>query len=314
MNLSVIICTHNPRAEYLQRALDALRSQSLDKELWELIIIDNRSDQPVEGRFDVSWHPHGRILVEDNLGLTPARLRGIAESRSELLVFVDDDNILHHDYLHHALRISDEHPFLGAWGGNLIPEYETIPQEWAEPHVSMLALRKVEYAAWSNIPEWSAGTCPAGAGMCIRSAVAKKYSHYCAEDPRRSGMDRKGTSLISSGDLDMAFTSCDLGMGIGVFPQLSLIHIIPAARLNIDYLLRLSEANGISNVLLGSFRSRLPHLPNPVRRSFLGRVRNRLIDILSRKGKFHSIHKRFRETYDRGIRMGYEMLGKNQVR
>lgn len=127
-------------------------------------------------------------------------------------------------------------------------------------------------------------------------------------------MDRKGSSLISSGDLDMAFTACDLRFGVGVFPELSLTHIIPAARLDIEYLLRLSEANGISNVLLGSFRSRLPYFPAPPRRSVMGMIRHRLIDILSRKGKFHSIHKRFEEAYTRGVQLGYQMLGEFPVR
>ena len=53
-------------------------------------------------RFNISWHPNGRHVREDELGLTPARLRGVAEAVAELLVFVDDDNILDPDYLEQA--------------------------------------------------------------------------------------------------------------------------------------------------------------------------------------------------------------------
>ena len=42
----------------------------------------------------------------ERLGLTPARLRGIRESRGELLVFVDDDNVLERDYLEVALALA----------------------------------------------------------------------------------------------------------------------------------------------------------------------------------------------------------------
>jgi glycosyltransferase involved in cell wall biosynthesis len=308
MNLSVIICTHNPRPHYIARTLEHLEKQTLAREDWELLLIDNHSADPLEARINLTWHPNARHVRENTLGLTPARLRGIRESICELLVFVDDDNLLDPDYLENAIRISSSHPFLGAWGGSLIPEYEVVPPEWANPHVSILALRKVETKAWSNIPDWSTGTCPAGAGMCIRADIARTYLRYCSEDARRYGMDRKGSSLISAGDLDMAFTSCDLNLGVGVFPQLSLLHIIPAARLDMAYLLRLNEAHGISNVILGSFRGKLPPKPDTTRRSFLGRTRNRLIEMLTRKSKHYEIHKRFSEAYSRGIILGYEMI------
>src|SRR5688500_9359115 len=92
--LSVAICTHNPRPDLIARALAALRSQTLSVDHWELLIIDNMSKTPLQQLVDVSWHPNGRIIQESTLGLTPARLCAIAESKSPSMVFVDDDNIL----------------------------------------------------------------------------------------------------------------------------------------------------------------------------------------------------------------------------
>ena len=66
--------------------------------------MDNRSDEPLADRIDLSWHPDAHIVREDTLGLTPARLRGIRESKGDLLVFVDDDNVLDVDFLEVALR------------------------------------------------------------------------------------------------------------------------------------------------------------------------------------------------------------------
>ncbi len=93
-DISVILCTHNPRADYLDRVLVGLRRQTLSFQHWELVLIDNASKEKVADRFDIGWHPNGRNIREDELSLTPARLRGIAESVAELLVFVDDDNVL----------------------------------------------------------------------------------------------------------------------------------------------------------------------------------------------------------------------------
>src|SRR4051812_35613434 len=119
---SVILCTHNPRTDFLSRALASLRSQTLPFDQWEFILIDNASDRALSSSLDLSWHPQTKLIREDHLGLTHARIRGLAESRADLLVFVDDDNILDNDYLERALEIGRDWQILGAWGGQCIAE------------------------------------------------------------------------------------------------------------------------------------------------------------------------------------------------
>ncbi len=72
-DVSVILCTHNPRADYLDRVLVGLRRQTLSFQHWELLLIDNASKESVADRFDIGWHPNGRHVREDELGLTEAR-------------------------------------------------------------------------------------------------------------------------------------------------------------------------------------------------------------------------------------------------
>src|SRR5688572_6616303 len=98
-NTTVVICTHNPREDYLRECLNALKEQSLPKSEWELVVVDNCSDKPLAESIDLSWHRYARLIREETLGLTPARLRGIREAAGDLLVFVDDDNILDVDFL-----------------------------------------------------------------------------------------------------------------------------------------------------------------------------------------------------------------------
>lgn len=125
MQLSVIICTHNPRQDYLRRTLDALQTQTLASKRWELLLVDNASNESLSKAWDLSWHPQARHIREDELGLTPARVRGIKESSGELLVFVDDDNVLASDYLERALAIHIGRPQVGAFGaGKILGEFE----------------------------------------------------------------------------------------------------------------------------------------------------------------------------------------------
>ena len=50
MLLSVLICTHNPRRDYLDQVLAALRAQTLPVAEWELIVVDNASARPVAAK------------------------------------------------------------------------------------------------------------------------------------------------------------------------------------------------------------------------------------------------------------------------
>ena len=43
VRVSVVICTYNPRMDYLERVLEGLSKQSLPVRQWELVVIDNAS-------------------------------------------------------------------------------------------------------------------------------------------------------------------------------------------------------------------------------------------------------------------------------
>src|SRR5690349_18588203 len=103
---SVIICCHNSRSDYLARVLEALKAQTLSANHWELLVVDNASENPVSKSYDISWHPNARHIREDKVGLTWARVRGIAESSADILIFVDDDNLLEKNYLAVATQIA----------------------------------------------------------------------------------------------------------------------------------------------------------------------------------------------------------------
>jgi len=302
---SVILCTHNPRPAYLQRVLDGLARQTLDGAQWEFLVIDNASKTPLEGSVDLSFLQRSRMIREETLGLTAARLRAIRESTSKVLVFIDDDNVLAPDYLTHAATIEREWPVLGTWGGQILPEFEETPPAWIRPYLPALAIREVAHDRWSNIPE-EANALPYGAGMCVRRAVAAAYAEALANDPRRVALDRRGASLISGGDTDLAFTACDLGFGNGVFARLQLAHLIPKERLEESYLLRLIEALSYSQAVLDSFRGRVLMRPSRSQRLF-NFYRN--LRIPRRERQFLAAQERGREAALAAI----EQSGENRV-
>jgi len=279
IELSVIICTHNPRPDYLDRVLAALRRQTLPTDHWELLLIDNASEPALAGKWDLSWHPHARHIREDELGLTAARLCGIMEARSELLVFVDDDNLLSSNYLEKALDIAKCYAFLGAWGGIIRGEFEIEPEPWLRSLLGSLAIREFSAPIWSNNPtDWSAHPC--GAGLCVRMKVAETYSGQLAVNPARRRLDRIGSALSSCGDSDLVQTSCDVGQGFGNFPQLVMTHLIPESRVQPDYLIRLMQGITVSAIVLNRVRfGDLPAKPDRLR------VWARYVEMRVRRGR-----------------------------
>lgn len=239
--------------DYLQKTLAALREQTLSKSEWELILVDNASKKPLSSKWNLSWHPRSRIVREEKLGLTAARLTGIAEAAGEILVFVDDDNVLAPDYLAKALQILATHPFLGAIGGRIDPVYESECPAWFKPYQRILAVRQPDKARWSNAwDDWQSQ--PWGAGMIVRKEVCKAYARLVAEDKCRQGMDRAGESLFSGGDTDLILTCLDLNLGYGVFPELLVKHLIPSSRTHEEYVLKLVRGLNASNLWLKHLR------------------------------------------------------------
>jgi glycosyltransferase involved in cell wall biosynthesis len=249
LRISVVLCTHDPRPDHLARTVAGLKAQTLDHASWELLIVDNASKVPVAVGCDLAWHVNGRHVVESALGLTAARLRGIAESTAPLILFVDDDNVLVPDYLAHAIRLMQEHHKLGVLGSaRLVPEFEVPPAEELKPYLHMLALREIEKDHWSNDPQDR--RVPWGAGMVVRREVAQRYAEEVRGSVLRRSLDRTGTTLNSGGDDDFSWMACAMGYGKGLFVDLHVTHLIAARRLQKEYLLRLAEGHAFSGALL----------------------------------------------------------------
>jgi glycosyltransferase involved in cell wall biosynthesis len=243
LDVSVIICTHNPRADYLRRVLEGLRSQELALDEWELLLVDNASDTKLSESWDITWHPNARHVREERLGLTYARLAGFRASVGPVLVYIDDDNVPHRDYLRIAKKALDEDRSLGACGGKVIAEFETVPPPWLkqitvnlgcqdlgdEPILfSWVGLEQIERA----VPHGS----PCGAGLVLRREAFSYYVDAVAKDDSRLRFGRKGDSLASCEDNDIVITTMHQGYKSAYLPQLVIKHLIPSRRIKPGYL------------------------------------------------------------------------------
>ena len=250
--LSVIICTYNPKIKVLQRVLDALGKQTLRREAWELVIIDNNSSDNIASALATEE----AIIREERPGLANARIRGLQETSGEIIVFVDDDNVLREDYLEKALQYMQIYSPVGAIGGKAIAEYEKAPPAWFDDLNISLGCRDLgdqikttafhqEGATPVRVSEYPAFS-PIGTGLVIRRTAMQAYWEAVEHDNKRRAFGRTGKALISGEDNDIILTLLNHGWEVGYFPELYVTHLIGADRVQPSYLARMNYASSKS--------------------------------------------------------------------
>ena len=247
--ISIILCTHNPRHDYINRVLKALDQQTLPKNEWELLFVDNASERILSGSYDLSWHSDSCYIRENKLGLTPARLSGIKKAKGEVIVFVDDDLILADDYLEQVGYIMKTRHDIGAFGGKISGVFEGPVPEWVKSYFQFLAINE-----WGDEPKWTCDkkakkTIPCGAGLVIRTHLAESYANNCQNTIRES-LGRKGRKLSGHEDTDMIYHSIDKGYAVGYFPQLRAQHFMPRERLQVSYIANLRRGGSRTRMIL----------------------------------------------------------------
>ena len=130
--ISVIIPTRN-RAELLKSALGSLDSQTLSKDEFEVIVVDNGStDHTAElvSGLTNEWK-NLRCVHEAIPGLHAGRHRGLKEANGDVLVFIDDDIRASPSWLE-GIAENFADPNVAMVGGNNYPDFQGPVPGWLE--------------------------------------------------------------------------------------------------------------------------------------------------------------------------------------
>ena len=238
--IDVVVCTYDNAAQ-LERVLAALARQETGDDVdWSVLVVDNNCTDATPQllrRLRAEQALPLRVVEEAEQGLTPARRRGVAETRREWIAFVDDDCLVADDWIARAAAAAREHPGAGALGGLVALEWEREPP----PYVRT---RGWAFAQQDHGAEPVTVGCLAGAGMIVRRAALERSGWT----RRQLLADRVGKRLVSGGDVEIA-----LRVGaqheLWYDPRLRLRHLIPASRAADGYVRRLTYGLGTSKLL-----------------------------------------------------------------
>lgn len=129
MKASVIIPTRN-RADILARCLESLTHQSLPKEEFEVLVIDNGS---TDNTHDIAMGYVSSLQLvyvhAPEPGLHVGRHEGMRRAISDVLIFADDDIEAEPGWVE-AVAQTFENPSVALVGGNNYPHFEAEPPAW----------------------------------------------------------------------------------------------------------------------------------------------------------------------------------------
>ena len=112
--LSVIITAHN-RKNYLENALESLIDQTLDRNLFEIIVVKNFYD----GNLDQLLERNGVISIfSDTEFLGNDKVLGIKAAAGDIICFLDDDDLFLPKKLETVLHFFNIHPDLVFYRNN----------------------------------------------------------------------------------------------------------------------------------------------------------------------------------------------------
>lgn len=231
IRISAIVCTLN-RAQYLRKAVQSLKNQTLPKDGYEIIVVDNGStDGTAEiAREESKGMPSLQYLREPVLGLSHARNTGWRNAKGEYVAYLDDDAVASRSWLEKILKVFETvQPKPGCVGGKV----EAI---WEAPRPHWLSEAMVPYltvVAWSNTPTIVRdGWWLVGANMAFAKSVLQTAGGF------NSSLGRIGNRLSSNEEIALQRLLVKKGHCCYYHPEVAVAHHIPASRLSKGWFFR----------------------------------------------------------------------------
>ena len=183
--VSVIIPVYNDR-DGTRRCLTALQQQTYSAERFEIIVVDNASDDPLHPVVDA--FPAAQCLLETKQGSYAARNRGIAEARGEVVAFTDADCKPAPNWIEEGVKALETEQADAAAGAVQFTFRERRPNPW-EYYDAQVYLQQEK-----NVRTLGAAST---ANLFVTREAIERFG--CFNEDLKSGGDFEFTRRISQG-------------------------------------------------------------------------------------------------------------------
>lgn len=252
MDISAVVCTHN-RCELLRQTLQSLMSQDYPISDYEVIVVDNRS---TDGTRDVVYNfmkkggdgssnlieedmAEVRYIFEEKIGLSNARNRGIAESRGDLIAFIDDDAIAERFWLSRLMEVYREEKDAACVGGRVIDVWKVSKPVWWHPDLNIVS--KFDYGSARAILKYP--VFPIGTNISFRKDVLVNVGMF------NINLGRSGSKLSGYEEADVCVKIHKLNQRIYYEPKAIVYHAVDERKLSRNFVRRRAYEEGRSQYL-----------------------------------------------------------------
>lgn len=238
--ITVVICTFN-RAKYLEKCLLSLCYQTLDKSFFKVLVVDNNPQNSSINTVNQFFNKLNiEYFLENNIGLSRARNRGLAETKTEYICFIDDDAEAERVWLEKILyAFSNSEPKIVAVSGRITLKYTNRKPSWITKNMeSFLGLFDISNVEISNSGDFRGGN------MALRRNFLESINGFSAN------LGRKGDRLLSNDEYYILNKIKEKNLFIYYHPEIHIKHTVLSERLNKTWFYKRYFWQGVSDSIL----------------------------------------------------------------
>ena len=250
IQISVILATRN-RAPYLRKALQSLVGQTLSPDLFEIIVVDNGSQDDTNAVVDeFSPIANLRYIYEPVAGCSRARNNGLRNAHGKYIAFLDDDAIACPEWLALYLQAFDTFgPGVGSIGGRVEIVWEAPKPEWLlDERLSILSVYRFGDAPVVLDQAQVLSICNLAVPRCLLEEVGGL----------REDLGKTGSLPLAHAEWALKQEFDARGYSSIYHPDIVVHHHMPASRLTKGWFRERAYWSAVSEAVMADPDGRLP--------------------------------------------------------
>jgi len=238
-HVTIAIPTYN-REKWLAETLAGLTTQDYPADRLEILIIDNNSPdhtrELVASFSDASHAP--KYLLETQQGANFARNRALAEAQGEIIVYGDDDILMHATWLRELMQpfVLDSNKRVGAVAGEVVPVFPEGCPDWVRSFHGPQAFRE-------DMGPTSNKQVPMSANLAFRRDALREQGGW------DTNVGRKGKRVFGGEENGPMHRMRQAGFEVWFAPLASVDHQMPSGRTTMSYVKRHAFDSACSRVV-----------------------------------------------------------------
>ncbi|HWO43092.1 MAG TPA: glycosyltransferase [Candidatus Eisenbacteria bacterium] len=243
--ISAVICTYR-RPDTLPGAIRSLQKQTLPATAYEVIVVDNNSNDATaeivqsyqrKAGFDLHY------VLETRQGLSHARNAGIRKARAEIVAFLDDDAVAAPDWLGSLLDVYRRVPDAWAVGGKVSPIWDGARPKWLR-ETMLRSLSLVDWGDEERPLKWPERVI--GTNFSFRKQVFSEIGLFLVD------LGRRGDLLLGNEDTEIQERIHELHKVVVYTPRAVVRHHVPVDRMTKQYFYGRAYGTGRSEAILAA--------------------------------------------------------------